>query len=1107
MALLFVATAARSQSVTATWEYSNLETLSACALSGDDSAEDLVSVAYELGANLTATRNVTSTNAADGYESVDYTPYFTAVMPNATVSTATTGHTLSFSVTPTSGHKFKPTKVAFDAGKIGTDAGGVNVVVTDGSTTTTLGSITPLRNKIMEGNSTGYTHSDFYVNDYNVEDGTFTLVLYVMNVTADSKEMGFRNIVIEGEMDSDFAYADTYLADLTFSATVGKGEQQTYSLLELITGMSNGDNAVYGTKLSSEPSDFTTKLTDEYTEAGYTASVTYDDHVATIVISNGNNQEVFTFSVTFSISTNVQKGDAVALGRGLMALHRNGGGNLVSWRAFKDDDKDLSFLLYSGSSAEAATTPLNSGNIIAGKTNFLDTAGSESDYYRLETLDADGNVIETTTCSTWSNQTLYIPLTEGAPTDESGLGATYTPNDAAICDMDGDGEYEIILKWYPSNAKDAASSGSTSNIFFDCYKLDGTRLWRIDMGQNFFASAHTVQFIAWDLDGDGYGEFMAKTAPGTVDGQGNYVVMGDDDPTANWKNSNGKQVEGPEYITVFDGLTGAEISTIAYHTTYADGDGIWGDIYQNRSERYLAAIAWLDGEDYNPSPIFARGYYTCAFVAAYDFDGEQLTERWVSRNTTKGSGLWGEGAHWISVADCDGDGNQEIVYGSAALDDDGSLLYRTGLGHGDALHVGDFDPDHDGLEVFMAHEESPYGADLRDAATGEIYWHPTASSDTGRGLAAFYNPEVDGAYLQHSASSSLYDWNGDVIVSSVTHGGGASLNYRVFWNGLLSDDYFDKTILEAYNPTTKTFDRMKVNGTNYTVGTLNNDTKRNPCIAADILGDWREEIMTWTQDDDGVYYLIINATDYSSDYTVPHLMEDVDYRAQVISQNVCYNQPAHLGYSLRNDKKVTRTLTEAPNTTGDMKYWDCFYTTYPVIIPSNVAAWKVTGYTANDVDTVVTARLEAGVIIPANSGIVYCSADETATFEPSSLTTDDMESTIIEGSYIHTKLPSATNDTKYYEFRVGDRGPGFYEAGGTTVEGRNGYICLTSTTGDTLADSYIIGEEATSSSTSIENIEVDYESNPVIYNLQGQRVSTVMRGGIYIINGKKVVVK
>ncbi len=799
-----------------------------------------------------------------------------------------------------------------------------------------------------------------------------------------------------------------------------------------------------------------------------------------------------------------------------MALHQ-AAGNLVSWRARANDDRNLKFRLWRGTTATSQNIKVNSGNPIAGKTNFLDKGANASCYYRLEVLDADGNVIETEVSGkTWADQTLYIPLTEGAPTDPSGNGATYTPNDCSYCDMDGDGEYEFILKWSPSNEKDAASSGTTSNVFFDCYKMNGKRLWRIDMGQNFFASAHTIQFIAWDFDGDGYGEFMVKTGPGTKDGLGNYVVMGTDDPTRNWKNSRGKQVSGPEYITVFRGSDGAELSTIAYHTNYAAGASYWGDSNQNRSERYLAGIAWLDGPDSNPSPIFARGYYSGAFVGAYDSDGATQMTRWVSRNITSGKGLWGEGAHWMSVGDCDGDGKHEIVYGSAALDHDGSLLYRTGLKHGDALHLGDFDPENPGLEVFMAHEASPYGADLRDAKTGKLLWHPTAGGDTGRGIALHFNPEAEGAYFQHSSSAALYDWNGNVINSSVSHGGGGSLNCRVYWNGLLAECFFDKSVMEEYNVASNSLWRVKINGGNYVIGTLNNGSKKNPCVLGDLLGDWREEIVTWTQVD-GVYNLVINATNYESDYTVPHLMDDLNYRAQVINQNCCYNQPPHLSYNLRESKKLTRTAfaVEAPAGKEGIagpsgKYWDCFYTTYPVKVPEGVTAWKVTTRTyADGVDTIKTVKLPAGTIMEAGTGIIYNSATPEVTFVPTSLAGNAMTSSTIKGSYCDSIMTASTPTKGFYEFRVGERGLGFYLADGKTIEGGTGFAVITGSSAEPVAESYVLGPWLNPIlATGIADVSADEaadESDGAIYNLQGVRMNGVPAKGMYIMNGKKYV--
>lgn len=594
---------------------------------------------------------------------------------------------------------------------------------------------------------------------------------------------------------------------------------------------------------------------------------------------------------------NVQK-----LNRGLMSLSlsgaKAGSGNLVSWRFRKSDNKNTKFKLYRGD-ASGQTTALNGGKYILDRTNFVDAAGSASSYYKLEVYDQYGKLAETQdNVSTWSNQTLHIPLEGGAPLDPTSAGATYTPNDASYCDMDGDGEYEIILKWAPSNEKDAASSGTTSPAFYACYKLSGKRLWILHTGHNMFNSAHTTPFIAWDFDGDGLGEFMVKTAPGAIDGNGKYIVLNGDSPTDNLKNGNGKQTSGGEYITVFKGSTGEELATIPYHTDYNAGLSYWGDSNQNRSERYLAALAYLDGEESNPSPIFARGYYSGAFIAAYDWDGTTLRERWVSRNTSSGKGLWGEGAHWICVGDCDEDGKQEIIYGSAALNNDGSLLYRTGLGHGDALHLGDMIPSHPGLEVLMSHEHSPYGIDIRDAKTGTILQRQTEGDDTGRGLAAHFDSTRSDWQFLSSARAQMFNCSDQSVnaESWAIGGSGAGINCRIYWDGDPYDEFFDKSIIAHWNPTSKAFDRFKVNGGNYTAGSLNNYSKLNPCVLGDILGDWREEIVTWTGDATNGYSLIINATNHATDYRIPHLMDDAQYRVQVVNQNCCYNQPPHLSF-------------------------------------------------------------------------------------------------------------------------------------------------------------------------------------------------------------------
>lgn len=891
-----MALGARAQAVTALWQLSNPDNLPQATVTGDATATALLTTGFELGDKIAKTRQLTASNADAGLTAVEYNPPFTAFTPATKVTSKTAGHCVILTITPQPEHKFKPTSISFDAMKVGTDAGGIDVYYTIGSSAdkAIATGIQPLRNKITKSNTTAFSHHEFTLGDIITDGQPFSVYVYFMNINgidaSSPKEIGLRNFTVNGVVDEEITTVGKYVKGFTCIGAEAMGQTKEINLLNLVSNLKNGEGTAYKTKLYGDPTDFNFTMAE-----GYTAETLYEGHTLNVNILEGD-KKALEFSVRFKVTNMQPKPAAQPLKRGLMAVSLTGAkmgtGNLVSWRHREADGYGVKYKLYRGESAESQDYILNDGLYIIDRTNFLDPDGTANSFYRVEAYDHTGKLLDSEVSGqTWKDQTFYIP-TE-TPVDKYHT-AVYSPNDASYCDMDGDGEYEIILKWSPSNEKDAASSGETSPVYFDCIKLDGTRLWRIDAGPNFFTSAHTMQFIAWDFDGDGYGELMMKTAPGTIDGEGNYVILGDDDPTENFLSGRGKQDHGPEYITVFDGLTGGELATIPYHTDYAAGKDYWGDSNQNRSERYLAALAYLDGPDANPSPIFARGYYSGAFVGAYDWDGKTLSERWVSRNTEKGKGLWGEGAHWISVGDCDGDGKQEIVYGSAALDHDGSLLYRTGLGHGDALHLGDFLPDRPGLEVFMVHEGKPYGCDLRDAATGELIIHQTASGDTGRGIAGHFDPYYNHSQFSHSSDPGMHNCtDGTKYSEGWNSGGGGSMNNRLYWDGDLYDEHYDKSCIAKWDHASLGFGRIQVNKTNYTIGKLNNGTKNNPCVLGDLLGDWREEIVTWNESNK---YLIINATSYTTDFRLPHLMDDLNYRVQVVNQNCCYNQPPHLSF-------------------------------------------------------------------------------------------------------------------------------------------------------------------------------------------------------------------
>lgn len=702
------------------------------------------------------------------------------------------------------------------------------------------------------------------------------------------------------------------------------------------------------------------------------------------------------------------------LDRGLVAASTSEG-VFLSWRFLANEVKG-----YSESGLKGANFNVyRDGTKIAtvkDSTNYLDKAGTaKAEYYVSAVIDGK-EVHQSSPATPWEGSYNDLPLQK----PESGVtpaGETYSyhANDMSVGDVDGDGQYEFFVKWEPTNSKDVSQVGYTGKTYIDCYELDGTLRYRIDLGVNIRSGAHYTQFLVYDFDGDGKAELMLKTAPGTktikFDKEGDqaaeeYITMPQEDIEAgyshdddyrmssedyydhivemfmgwheheqvvngNWpatleeafgiekqyeyplsredaesladyfideyapnrsrrnnlREFEGFILEGPEYLTVFEGATGEELDTIHYKPGRHDDGLMWGDYAMsriepgNRVDRFLSAVAYLDGE--KPYAVFARGYYTRATLVSYSWDGENLNEYWyvdsgwtIMDNPFSASphgkpgtsdefgSITTQGAHSMSAADVDGDGKQEIVYGGATIDHDGSLLYSSmdimppksaapgtvaRLGHGDALHVTDIDPDRPGSEIFMVHEGgpwAPYGYALRDGATGEVIYGDYTGEDTGRGMVGDVDPDHRGL---ETWAVGLWTADGEQINNNAP---GTNMNIK--WSPDMTTQ-----IINGSRSQTPTIDNWK-KGTVLTAdGTrTNNWTKGNPGLVADIFGDWREELLVRTADSSAIrIYLSTEVTDHKL-YT---LMQDPQYRAGVARQNTGYNQPAYTSFYFASD--------------------------------------------------------------------------------------------------------------------------------------------------------------------------------------------------------------
>ncbi|MBR3628965.1 MAG: hypothetical protein IKN55_00625 [Oscillospiraceae bacterium] len=556
------------------------------------------------------------------------------------------------------------------------------------------------------------------------------------------------------------------------------------------------------------------------------------------------------------------------LDRGIYAV-KSGNGMFVSWRWNANDPDDAEFRLY-------RDDQLIYTSKAGDATCFQDNGGSAAAAYRVDCL-SGGKVLSSETCR-HSSGTNYFDIRLNSP------GAQYSPNDCSVGDVDGDGQYEIFLKWDPSNSKDNSQSGVTDNVFIDCYTLEGKQLWRVDLGKNIRAGQHYTQMCVADFDGDGHAELITKTSDGTKDGKGK--VIGDGSKV--YRNGSGYILSGPEYLTLFDGRTGAALDTIDFPVPRGTvTKETWGDNYGNRVDRMNSGIAYLDGV--HPTALYGRGYYTRLTVSAVDVKGGKLVKRWVyDTGFDRKTPGWGCGNHNMMVADSDNDGKQEVFMGASAIDDNGKLLWTTGQLHGDAMHLGDLIPDHEGLELWECHEDKPYGESCIDARTGKVIFHINNTKDTGRCAADNVWAGSKGAEFWGAADGNVYNTAGKKI-----GGTRPAQNFFIYWDGDLEREILDGTKISKMTDANTVKGIFTANGCG-----SNNSSKSVPCMTADLFGDWREELILRTDDNKS---LRIWCTTSTTKVRLTTLMHDMQYRAQNACQQSAYNQPPHVSYYLGSD--------------------------------------------------------------------------------------------------------------------------------------------------------------------------------------------------------------
>ena len=603
------------------------------------------------------------------------------------------------------------------------------------------------------------------------------------------------------------------------------------------------------------------------------------------------------------------------LGRGVVAV-KSSDGVFLSWRSLATDTRKLGFDIYrDGVKITAAP--------VVTTTNYVDKDGTVDSRYVLKGI-LDGTTTETTKeVTVWAEQFKKIPLkrpeggvtlpydvvqTDKDKTRETypdGQEYTYTPNDCSVGDVDGDGEYEIVLKRSVVNHDNTAKTVDPGSCLLEAYKLNGAFLWRIDLGINIRQGPHSTPFIAYDLHGDGRAEVAVRTSEGTPFGDGTTIGDTNGDKRIDYRNkTNGRVLEGPEFLSVIDGSTGTELARTDYIPRGEEDTWMsyWGDNWGNRIDRFLMAVGHFGSMDGQASIVISRGYYQNWQMAAYDLSGNELKKRWHFNTYPDNQQYKGEGNHNLAVGDVDNDGKDEIIFGSCCIDHNGTGLYATGLGHGDALHLGKFDPTREGLQVVACKEECKrngnVGLEFRDAGTGQLIWSLQGSGgDVGRCMVADIDPDSPGCEVWASyPKNQIFSCKGELLNRSQPSGkgGGQSYNMGIWWSGSLNRQVLDGVLI---NGRAGELETRLFTGSNFGVKSINS-SKANPCFYGDIWGDWREEIIYASSDNTE---LRIFTTDFETEHRFRPLMNDHIYKMSATLQNIGYNQPTHTGFYLGSD--------------------------------------------------------------------------------------------------------------------------------------------------------------------------------------------------------------